>query len=77
MGITADDNLIQLMMTDQSGYNTDAYVYQMQQYDVTITLPPHSAIVLHALNGNGDPSFHEEETCADVEGFHTAWKEYV
>ena len=77
MGITADDNLIQLMMTDQSGYNTDAYVYQMQQYDVTITLPPHSAIVLHALNGNGDPSFHEEETVADVEGFHTAWKEYV
>ena len=57
IGITSDDNLIQLMMTDHEGYHTDAVVYQMNRYDVTLKLPPTSAIVLRALSGNEEKIF--------------------
>ena len=76
MGIRADSNLVQLMMTDRNGYHTDAVVYQMQQYDVTVSMPPGSAIVLRALQGSGDTAFREDGSGV-VAGIHTAWKEYV
>ena len=76
MGITTDDNLIQLMMTDRDGYHTDAVVYQMQRYDVTLTLPPNSAIVLRALRRSEDAALPEEENGSE-ENVYTAWKEYT
>ena len=49
IGIYREDTLIQLLKTTQEGFTTDMEVYQMDQKDITLTLPPCSAVVLRGL----------------------------
>ena len=77
IGIGAGDNLIQLLMTDGDGYHTDAVVYQMNQYDVTVKLPPTSAIVLHAQQSGEDELLRKNGNIGQISEIHTSWTDSI
>ena len=51
IGITDEDNVIQIMQTDANGYHTDRVFHEVRSGEIAMTLPPLSATVLTVMDG--------------------------
>ena len=52
IGILENDRMIQLIQTTADGYCLDSIIYEVNHKNITLTLPPLSAVVLRAYRGN-------------------------